>query len=129
LVVNAEFRAVYSRAAVEARRRAGVDHRLDAAADSGDIPEVEIARHGFGGLTDEQLADYAVSAPALNAIAERLNDGDDLLPELGEWFVEAGMLPDDDIPPEYREAAGRGVEKFRRLERETRPKTQNSSGD
>jgi hypothetical protein len=89
LVVNPEFREVYCRAAAEARQRAGVDRRLDAAADSGDIPEVEIARSGFGGLTDEQLADYAVCPAALNAIAERLYD-DDLLPELGVWFIRAG---------------------------------------
>lgn len=89
LVVNPEFRDAYCRALSAERVRLGVHRSLIAAGDSGDIPELEIARSGFAGLTDEQLVDYAISPSAVNAIAERLYDGD-LLPELGDWFIQAG---------------------------------------
>lgn len=90
LVVNDEFRDAYCRVVTATRERLGMDVATAEAADSGDIPDVEIARHGFGGLADAQLADYAVSPAAIEAIADGLYD-DDLLPELGGWFVEAGM--------------------------------------
>jgi hypothetical protein len=91
LVVNDDLREVYCRAVTAERQRLGVHMAMIEAGDSGDIPDVEIARHGFGGLTDDQLADYAVSPAAIEAIAEALNGNDDLLGHLGHWFVQAGM--------------------------------------
>lgn len=89
LVVNPELREAYCRALTAERVRLGVHRSLIAAGDSGDIPEQEIARSGFAGLTDEQLVDYAISPSAVNAVADRLYD-DDLLPELGDWLIQAG---------------------------------------
>ncbi len=110
LAVNDEFRDAYCRVVTATRERLGMDVATSAAADSGDIPELEIARHGFGGLTDPQVADYAVSPSAIEAIADRLYD-DDLLGHLGHWFVEVGMR-EVTVTPEDVE---RTAEMFRNL--------------
>lgn len=125
LMVNGGLCDAYCRAVTGVRKQFGVDLAMDKLAGDGDIPELQIARHGFSGLTDEQLADYTTDPDAINAIFWRFDD-DDLFPELGHWFW---LATDSEMPPEYREAADRAVAAFRRLERETRPGSENSSSD
>jgi hypothetical protein len=104
LVVSPAKRDGYCRTIAAERDRAGVDRRLDELAGGNDIPEFEIARNGFGGLTDEQLADYAIDPDAIVAIADRLNHGDDLLEHLGSWYIRAGKQEANVIPENVERA-------------------------
>ena len=52
-----------------------------------DIPDEQIAREGFGGLTDDQLADIAISPEALHAIRDYLDDPEAVEGE-GEWLIK-----------------------------------------
>lgn len=52
-----------------------------------EIREEEIAARGFVGLTDDELADIALSPAAIQALADDfINDPDT---KLGAWYVEA----------------------------------------
>jgi hypothetical protein len=53
-----------------------------------EIPE-SIASDGFGGLTDDQLADFVTDDLALKAIADWLYNSPNIEP--GKWFIDAAL--------------------------------------
>lgn len=91
-----------------------------------DLPLQEVLREGPGVLSDDQLARVALNPAAVRELSERVTAA--MAYEwLGQCWTDA--LNDIVIPPEHHEAADRGIAEFRRLERETRPGTENSSPD
>ncbi len=90
LVVNPDLLDAYCEALTAAKKAAKLDPHIIADVDSGDIPDQEIARRGFGWLSDYQLVDYATHAAAIEAIADCLRD-EYLLGELGDWYIEAAV--------------------------------------
>ncbi len=79
-----------------------------------DIPDARIAAEGFGGLSDDHLADIALSPEAVEAIRDYL---DDPATEPGAWFIDA-VLEAEARRPDAAEQARRAVEIFRRLKDE-----------
>jgi len=53
-----------------------------------DILEEQIAAEGFGGLSDEQLANIAISPEAIEAVMEHLVDAE---VKCGPWFTEGSQ--------------------------------------
>lgn len=91
-----------------------------------DLPLEAVLREGPGVLSDDQLARLALDPTAVRELSDRVTAA--MAYEwLGQCWTDA--IEDIVIPPEYRDAADRGVEEFRRIERETRPGTENSSPD
>jgi len=76
--------ADYCDAVTAARERKGV-HRLLLMLPDEEIPDGEIAARGFIHLTDDQLADLALSANALRAIFDYLYNSPNAEP--GEWLA------------------------------------------
>lgn len=91
-----------------------------------DLPLEAVLWEGPGVLSDDHLAKLALNSTAIRELSDRVTvamaDGC-----LGQCWTDA--VEDIVIPPEYWQAADRGVEEFRRVERETRPGTENGSPD
>lgn len=87
LMVNAELRSAFCFALETERSRCGVNVEQRLLSDCGlDIREEEIAARGFGGLSDDELADIARSPEAILALADFLEDPDT---QLGAWYADA----------------------------------------
>lgn len=91
---------------VEQLRRARTTHGIHLALlerPSGELPDEEIARGGFGVLTDEQIAEIAIDPPALRTLAAYLwgeldPESDEPAPERGDWWWEAVTSGELDYP-------------------------------
>ena len=71
-----------------------------------DIPDARIAAEGFGGLSDDHLADIALSPEALQALEDALDDPET---EPGPWFIDA-VLEAEAARPDAAEQARRARE-------------------
>src|SRR5262245_60079979 len=71
LMFNYELRQAYCELVTAERKRLGVHFDLLGRPDD-DIPEREIASRGFDWLPDAKLADLAISASAIKALADAL---------------------------------------------------------
>ena len=87
LVVSPRLLDAYCEAVTAERERQGVDDLLFELGDE-PIPDA-IAAEGFGGLSDEQLADFAIDAHAVRAIADWLSNSPDVEP--GDWYIDAAL--------------------------------------
>jgi hypothetical protein len=92
------------------RQRRGLELEL-LTIDGLDIPDDRIAAEGFAGLSDDQLADIALSPEAIRAIEEHLDDTE---VEVGPWYFDALRVVGD-ARPEAAENARRAVEVYERL--------------
>jgi hypothetical protein len=94
------------------RRRRGPEVELKLIGMDGlDFPDGQIAAEGFVGLSDDQLADIALSPEALRALKETL---DDPQTEPGPWFIDA-VLEAEAARPDAAEQGRRAAEIYRRL--------------
>lgn len=88
----------------------------------GGLPYDAIIRDGLAMLSDDQLAHLALSIVDVDDLGERIFAQEIAAPErLGPWWHAA--YQDIVIPAEYLAAGERAVAEFCRLERETRPTT------
>lgn len=88
-----------------------------------DLPSDVVLRDGLSALSDELFFRLARSPSAIRDL-NRLVEGALTSGTVGPYWIEAELLPADVIPAEYHAAAANAVEQFRRLERETRPRTE-----
>ena len=92
------------------RRRRGRDVELRLLGMAGlDIPDDQIATEGFGGLSDDHLADIALSPEAIHAIREYLDEA-----ECGAWLIDK-IIEVESARPEAAECARRAQEIFQGL--------------
>lgn len=89
------------------------------------LPDV-VLREGLSALSDEQLFRLARNPSAIREM-NRVVEGALTRGTVGPYWIEAELLPSDALPAEYHAAAANAVEQFRRLERETRPRTETLS--
>ncbi len=102
----------YTTSLEAARRRRGPATEMKLLGMDGlDIPDARIAAEGFDGLSDDHLADIALSPETLQALKESL---DDPATEPGAWFIDA-VLEAEARRPDAAEQARRAVEGYRRL--------------
>ena len=87
LVVSPTLLDAYCEAVTAERQRQGVDDLLFELGDE-PIPD-SIAAEGFAGLSDAELADFAIDAHAVRAIADWLENGTEVVP--GSWYVDAAL--------------------------------------
>jgi hypothetical protein len=81
----------YCDAVTSERERRGV-HRLLLGLPDQEIPDREIAARGFANLSDDELADFALSANALRAIFDYLYSSPNAEP--GDWLARAADQAD-----------------------------------
>lgn len=100
MMANFELRSMYCLAleTERAERGSGFEKRLLGYAGL-DIREDEIAARGFVGLTDDELADFAISPEAIRAVADFVEMSDT---DFGAWYVEALIkdVAENPRPPE-----------------------------
>ena len=89
LMANEELRAAYCEA-LDAELEERDARRALLHLPGEEIPDAEIAANGFVNLSPDQLADFALSSAALEAIAEQLYCNPDLQP--GDWLAQAVLL-------------------------------------
>jgi hypothetical protein len=89
LMASEELLSAYCEA-IDAERKSRRVDRMLLELRGEEIPDKEVAANGFVNLTDDQLADFALSSSALQAIAEHLYRDPDLQP--GEWLTNAVLL-------------------------------------
>jgi hypothetical protein len=113
LMADPDELGAYTTSLEAERRRRGPEVELTLIGMDGlDLPDARIAAEGFGGLSDDQLADIALSPEALRALKETL---DDPQTEPGPWFIDA-VLEAEAARPDAAEQARRAAEIYRHLE-------------
>jgi len=94
-------------AALEDERRRGREVEMQLLGMSGiDIPDARIAAQGFAALSDDELADIALSPEAIHALREYLDD-----PETGcgAWLIDK-ILEVESARPDAEQRARRAQE-------------------
>jgi hypothetical protein len=112
LMADAEAFHTYVAALEGERRRRGreVERQL-LGMDGLEIPDAHIAAEGFGGLSDDQLADIALAPNALRAIREYLDDPET---EWGDWLTDK-ILEVESARPDAAERARRAQQIYQGL--------------
>jgi hypothetical protein len=110
LMADPDALDAYTATLEDERRRRGRDVELRLLGMAGlDIPGDQIATEGFGGLSDDHLADIALSPEAIHAIREHLDEA-----ECGAWLIDK-IIEVESARPEAAECARRAKEIFQGL--------------
>lgn len=100
LMADPDALDAYTATLEDERRRRGRDVELRLLGMAGlDIPGDQIATEGFGGLSDDHLADIALSPEAIHAIREHLDEA-----ECGAWLIDK-IIEVESARPEAAECA------------------------
>ena len=105
------FRAYVVALDGERRRRGREVERQLLAMGGLDIPDAHIAAQGFGGLSDDELADIALSPNARAALREYLDDPET---ECGAWLIDK-ILEVESARPDAEEQARRAEQIYQSL--------------
>jgi len=110
LMADPDALDAYTATLEDERRRRGRDVELRLLGMAGlDIPGDQIATEGFGGLSDDHLADIALSPEAIHAIREHLDEA-----ECGAWLIDK-ILEVESARPDAAERARRAQQIYQGL--------------